>query len=334
MFTRRLATTFAAASVLAGAVIAHGAPANAAVTPVNPSPVAAVLGADNIPAALVVLVDISDSMSMSQNGLYPQVRTELPQFLAAMAKQDPQDQVAVIEFGNRNDTQVIKPMGPPTPSVPLPADATHDVGTDLGYAFQLALADLGKVSKNIQLGGVLVLSDGGLYAPDDATYDGKSGYNAPGWAALRRQVRGVGIPVTGYALPLTGNQVDIANLDQALKNCFGPQREMLSSDFSNLSNQFETQDVLKSRVAVAARPDSGQGVKVTWNGPMTSGGALKLDLPSGHADLSVILTAETRRVPLHVNDLSIQANGFPADVAATISASDITLRSGRPVPIP
>jgi hypothetical protein len=334
MFTRRLTTTFTAAAVLAGAMIAYGAPANADVPPASPSTVATLLGASNIPAALVVLVDISDSMSVSQHGLYPQVHTELPIFLRALAKQDPQDQTAVIEFGNRNDTQILKPMGPPTPSIPLPADATHDIGTDIGYAFQLALTALGKVPKNIQLGGILLLSDGGLFAPDDLQYDGGNGYNAPGWATLRKQVEGLGIPVIGYALPLTSNPTDIANLNQALLTTFGPQREMLSSNFSNLSSQFETQDVLKSRVAVAAGPDSGQGVKVTWNGPTTAGGKLLFNLPSGGADLSVSLISGTRRVPLRVNDLSIQANGFPADVTATISASDIALKSGQPVKLP
>lgn len=338
MFTRRLATTFTAAAVLAGAMIAYGTPANADVPPARASTVATLLGASNIPAALVVLVDISDSMSASQHGLYPQVHTELPKFLRALAKQDPQDQTAVIEFGNKNDTQIIKPMGPPTPSIPLPADATHDIGTDIGYAFQLALTALGKVPKNIQLGGVLLLSDGGLYAPDDRQYDGGMGYSAPGWATLRTQVAGLGIPVVGYALPLTSNPTDIANLNQALLTTFGPQREMLSSNFSNLSSQFETQDVLKSRVAVAAGPDSGQGVKVTWSGPTTAGGRLLLDLPSGGANLSVSLTCSTRRVPLRVDDLSIQTSGFPADVTPTISGSDIALKcgqqSGQPVNLP
>jgi hypothetical protein len=319
---------------MAGSAIAYEAPANADVPPASPSTVATRLGAGNIPAAFVVLVDVSDSMSMSQGGLYHQVYIELPKFLTALAKQDPQDQVAVIVFGNRNDTHTIKPMGPPTPDIPLPPDATHDIGTDLGYAFQLALGDLGKVPKNIQLGGVLVLSDGGLFAPDDPTYDGHLGYSAPGWAALRTQLKGVGIPVTGYALPLTRNRADVANLDKALTSCFGPHQETLSSDFSNLSSQFETQDVLKSRVAVAAGPDSGQGLKVTWHGPTTDSGALRLDLPSGSADLSVSLATRTRRVPLRVSDLSIKTDGFPADVTATISASDIALQPGRPVSLP
>jgi hypothetical protein len=335
MFARRLALTFAATAVVAGSVIVCGTAANADVPSASPSTVAALLGASKVPAALVVLVDISDSMSASEGGLYPEVQTELPAFLGALAKQDPQDQVAVVVFGNRNDTRTIYPMGPPTASIPLPGNA-NSLGTDIGYAFQLALANLAQAPKNIQVGGVLLLSDGGMWAPNDPTYDGGRGYRAPGWATLRKQVQGFSIPVTGYGLPLTKNTGDIDALQQALTACFGSQQQMLSPNFSDLTGQLDgTQEkILDTRVAAAAGPDSGQGVKVSWKGPAASGGALQLNLPSGQANVSVTLTAGTQRIPLHVNDLSVRATGLPANVTTRISSSDIALAPGHSVTLP
>lgn len=325
-----------AAVALACSSIGYAVPASADVPPAGPATVAAALGANKIPAAIVVLVDISDSMSASENGLYPEVHTELPQFLAALARQDPQDQVAVIVFGNRNDTRIIYPMGPPTPNIPLPGDA-DSLGTDIGYAFQLALQQLSVAHKNIQLGDVLLLSDGGMWAPNDPTYDGGRGYHAPGWATLRSHVQGLGIPVTGYGLPLTRNATDIDALGQALTVCFGEHQQMLSANFSDLTAQLNgTQDKIQSsRIAVGAAPDSGRGVQVTWQGPASSIGAGRLNLPSGQADLSVRLTATTRRIPLHVRNLSVQVTGLPAgDITARISTADIALAPGRSVTLP
>jgi hypothetical protein len=308
--------------------------ADAGVPSAGPATVAARLGADKVPAELVILVDISQSMSGSHGGLYPQVRTQLPQFLTAVARQDPQDRVAVVVFGNRNDTHTIY-TGPPTPDIPLPGDATS-IGTDLGYAFQLALGDLAQAPASIQLGDVMLLSDGGLWAPSDPVYDGGRGYSAPGWATLRRQVQGLGVPVTGYGLPLTSNTAVIDAQDRALTACFGSQQLVLSSNFGDLSAQLTgtQQKILASRVALAARPDSGRGVRVTWAAPPGTNGPVRLDLPSGHANLSVRLTSGTRRIPLDARNLSVHATGFPVSVTATIPPGDIALMPGQSVTLP
>ena len=333
MFGRRLAWILPVALAV-GWAIAGPTAAYADIPPAGPATVATLLGADKIPAELVVLVDISDSMSGRNGGLYPQLRTQLPEFLAAVAKQDPQDRVAVVVFGNRNDTHTIY-TGPPTPDIPLPGDA-NSRGTDIGYAYQLALSNLARAPGGVQLGDVLLLSDGGLWAPDDPTYDGGRGYQAPGWAALRSQVQGLGIPVTGYGLPLTRNTADIDALGKALTACFGSQQLMLSPNFTDLTGQLNgtQQKILDSRVAIAAGPDSGRGVQVTWAGPAVSGGTVRLDLPSGQANVSVRLTAGSRRIPLHVNDLSVQVTGVPANVTAGISSGDIALKPGQSVTLP
>src|SRR5262252_1491571 len=93
---RRLAGAVAATAAALAYTLATGMSASADVKPADPSTVAAALHADKVPAAIVVLVDISRSMSASRGGPYPQVRQELPRFLTTLANQDPQDRVAVI----------------------------------------------------------------------------------------------------------------------------------------------------------------------------------------------------------------------------------------------
>ena len=331
---RDMARCLAVLAVAAGALLASALPAAASGTPAPASAVAADLGADKIPAALVILVDTSDSMA-PPTGLYPSVYQQLPKFLAALARQDPQDEVAVVQFASKAATRTIYPMGPPTPNIPLLQNPGFTEGTDIGYAFQLALNDLVQ-DKNAQVGGVMLLSDGGMWEPSDPVYDGGKGYRAPGWAQLRRQVQGLGIPVTGYGLPLTTRQGDISALEAALSACFGSQQVMLTSDFNDLSSQFDTaqQKIMNSRVAVAAAGDSGHGVRVSWDGGAVSGGTFQLNPAAGHAQASVTFTATTDRIPLSVSRVSVTAAGFPEEISASTAPLNITLRPGQSVTVP
>lgn len=330
----RVPRCLALIAVLTGMLISGALPAAAAETPTPASVVATDLGANKIPAALVILVDTSSSMA-PPTGLYPQVYQQLRTFLAALAKQDPQDEVAVVQFASKAATHTIYAMGPPTPDIPLQQNPTFTVGTDIGYAFQLGLEDLSQ-DKNAQVGGVMLLSDGGMWEPSDLLYDGGKGYSAPGWAQLRHLVQGLGIPVTGYGLPLTTDQGDISALDTALNACFGSQQLTLTSGFDNLSDEFDTaqQKILNSRVAVAAAPDSGRGVRVTWGGAAAGNGTIQLNPASDHANLTVTLTATTGRIPLEVIGASIDITDFPEQVSGISLPSDIALRPGQSVTVP
>jgi hypothetical protein len=317
-------------SVFAAALLGSALSASAAVTPAPASAVAADLGAGKIPAALVILVDTSASMA-PPNGLYPQVYDQLPKFLAALAKQDPQDQVEVVQFSSKAATHVIYPMGPPTSSIPLLQNPTFTVGTDIGYAFEIALDDLPR-DRNAQVGGVILMSDGGMWEPTDTVYDGGRGYQAPGWAKLRARALGLGVPVTGYGLPMTSNQTDITDLGAALTAAFGSQQVMLAPDFGNLSSQLDAtqQKILDSRVAVAAAPDSGHGVRVSW-GSAGGSGTVHLNPAAGHAELPITLTATTSHVPLTVSGISTQVVNFPSQISGEMVPATTEVRPGHPV---
>src|SRR6516162_9312539 len=102
----RVPRCLAMLTVVGWALVSSALPAAAGVTPAPASVVAADLGADKIPAALVILVDTSASMAPPA-GLYPRVHEQLPKFLAALARQDPQDQVAVVQFASKAATRTI-----------------------------------------------------------------------------------------------------------------------------------------------------------------------------------------------------------------------------------
>jgi hypothetical protein len=332
---RRTVATVAGTAVLLGAFLAAaGATAPAAWATVEPATAAAVaagLGANNIPAALVILVDTSASMA-PPGGLYPDVYKQLPKFLTALHKQDPEDQVSVVEFSDKSDTQVIYNWGPPQDFSP-PPNPHFSVGTDIGYAFQLALSQFDSAPKNALIDDVLLLSDGGMWAPDDPTYDGGQGYSAPGWAKLRQRVQG--LPVTGYGLPLASNPSLTSDLGQALTEGFGSQQAMLSSNYSDLAGEMVAaqQKIMDSRVATAAAHDSGRGVQVRWSGAGVVNGMVQLNLAAGKADPSLTLTATTSRVPLEVQDLHVSVSGFPEPINGTVGG-DISLSAGQQVTVP
>src|SRR5690242_8761619 len=131
---KRSALAFAVAVLAAGPALAAAPPALAVASSgpgqapsADAGTVSAGLGVKGIPSELVILVDISQSMAASRHGLYPQVQQELPLFMSALAKQEPQDTVGVVVFGAPADTQTIY-LGPPNGNVPLPATA-NSIGT-------------------------------------------------------------------------------------------------------------------------------------------------------------------------------------------------------------
>jgi hypothetical protein len=316
---------------LAGAAIVMllGAPAALASTPTPPATVAARLGASHIPAEIVILVDISGSMT--SDGLYPQVQQVLPSFIANLRKQDPRDVVAVVTFGTKSDTQTVYLGLPTASSIPLPATARSS-STDFGYAFQKALNILSQATARIKVGGVLLMSDGELDAPGDQQY---ATYSAPGWNKLRAMANGLGISVTGYGLPLTSNQTYTQSVNMALSHVFA-QRQTLTADLGNIGAQLNlaAQQIMDSRVAAAAQLDSGRGVAVAWPGLPGQAGTPALDLGAGSADIKVRLTPMTSRIPLSVDGLTVTASGFPVPVTASLPSRTAHLVPGRPVTLP
>jgi hypothetical protein len=308
-----LASTLLAVGAALGAAPSGAAGATrttlAGPAPASPQTVLQELGVAAVPAELVFLVDTSDSMSPGQNNLYPTVRQKVLAFLGVLAKQDPQDLVGIILFGNPPDNQIFDP-GSPDPNFYLPTVPSYSVGTDFGYAFQQAVDMLSQAPQNIKVGGVLLLSDGEPYAPNDPTYGG-NGFTAPGWKALRIRVQNLPMTVTGYDVPLTKNTSYTANQHAALSQVFS-NVQTLPSGLTDLGGAFDQakQKILDDKVASAAAPDNGQGVRVAWSGLPGTGGK-PLDLSAGHANVTVTVTAATHRVPLYLSGLSVTSAGLP-----------------------
>jgi hypothetical protein len=272
----------------------------------------------NPPAELVFLVDTSDSMQTG--GLYTKVTQQLTDYFQTLAEQQPQDQVVVITIGQGSANELVYGPGAPPLAVGLPAIA-HGGTTDFGAAFAIALDQLSRPPAGIKVGGLVLLSDGGMSAPHDPTYDGGQGYNAPGWAKLRQRAQGLSIPVTGYAVPLTANQTFIADQDKALSEVFSTVRT-LPGGTTNLAGPLgvATQQVVYGEVASDTSLDSGQGIAVSWSGLPPGGESLNFRA-AGHLTVKFTLTSQTQRVPLYVSGLHLDAPGLPVKLSVTPPAT-------------
>jgi Mg-chelatase subunit ChlD len=314
----------------AGGGTAWAAPA-AATRAADPPPTPAAdiktaLGIGNVPAELVFLVDVSQSMG--QNGLYSDVQDQLPNFLDTLSQQEPQDYISVITFAGRGTAQVIY-TGSPTSDIGLPADA-NNVGTDFGQAFDLAISQLSPPHGGAKVGGVVMLSDGQLWAPSDDQY---KSFDAPGWEKLKTKADNLPIAITGYAVPLTTNKTYIANQVKALSAVF-TRHQTLPQGTTDLAGALSAagQGVLNSEVTQAVSGDSHRGIQVTWNGLPGAGGQ-PLDLTSpGHRDVTVTLTDTAGHVPLYVTGLHLTAPGLPFTVTGLPAAE--TIKPGHPVRVP
>jgi von Willebrand factor type A domain len=283
--------------------------------PTSASAVMQALGVDSNPAAeLVFMIDTSDSMQAE--GLYPKVVAQLTDYFQTLAEQEPQDQVVVITIGQGTANALVYGPGAPPPVISLPTVA-HGGTTDFGAAFALALNALSSPPAGIKVGGVVLLSDGGMSAPHDRLYDGGKGYGAPGWAQLRTRAKGLPIPVTGYAVPLTSNAGYIDDQDKALSEVFSPVRT-LPGGTSNLQGALAvaTQQVVYGEVVSRTSGDSGKGVAIGWSGLPAD-----LDLRSpGHVAVTITLTSRTRKVPLYVTGLHLDVPGQPITVDGSLPA--------------
>jgi len=293
--------------------------------PASSAAVQAGLGVKSVPAEIVFLVDLSDSMS--QNGLYDKVKAALPDYLGTLAKQDPQDNIDVITFGR--SAQLLY-TGPPTSDIGLPP-APNENRTDFGQAFSLAVDRLGRAPAGTKVGGVVLMSDGELYAIGDSQYET---YKSPGWATLRSTAADLPFKVTGYAVPLTTSQKYITNQQQALAVVF-PNPQTLPQSATDLPGALNAAGdaVVNGAVKNAAASDSDRGVRVTWSG-LPGPGTQPLDLRTpGHLDVRVTVTAMTQRVPLYLTGLRLGSPGLPLTVSGTLPA-DQDLRAGTSVTFP
>ena len=299
--------------------------------PAPPNVVAAGLGVELVRAEIVILVDTSYSMSTGQNGLYPAVRTELPKILDSLSRQAPQDTVAIIEFSK---TTKLVYTGPPDvkAAAKIPADATG-VEANIGAAFQQAFSTLAAAPAGVKVGGVLLLSDGEIYAPGDPAF---GSYGAPGWALLRTRINSLPIRVTGFGLRLSADKVLVNNLSVALGKAFGTN-VIIAGNGTDLASGLPAlgQGLLDSAIAIVAAQENGKGVRVTWSGLPGTDGRRPLNLTSaGHMDVAVTLTAMTRHVPLYLTGLSVKSPGLSDAVSGTLPALDEMLAPGQSVTLP
>jgi Mg-chelatase subunit ChlD len=334
-----LLATLAAAAMTTSATANARASADAAARPAVPpfatdTEVEAALGLKAVvPTLFVFLVDLSDSMQ--SDGMYDEVKSVLPGYLAAL---DRNDLVAVLPIEQPHPVvSPIYPLGPPPANVGLlglPKYA-HGGTTDYGQAFSEALDQFNTpLPKGIKAGAVVLLSDGRPDEADDPAYRGPASdpYQTAAWADLRVRAAHLSIPVTAFAVSLTNKKQVISDQKTALSQVFSPVEPLPGADDLGYALQQAEAHVVDGEVAFDVAADSDQGVQVAWSGLPSGGSPLNLK-SAGNLDVTVTVTSLTRKVPLYLQGLQMTSPGLPFKLTGTLP-SDVTLDPGKPVSIP
>lgn len=331
MLTIRATARSAALLVLAVLLpLCGAATAAAADTPVTRDDVYRALKVDEVPAAYVVLVDVSSSMQdKGPDGvpLYTTVKRRLADFLGSLT---PADQVAVVTFGRA--TSVVHPMSAADRTGglfdgELPRSA-EETASDHGAALNAAADQLERSTAPV--GAVLLLTDGAVNAPGSPY--GRLG--SPAWQQLKKRYAALGADhkIMGYGLPLAEG----TRVSDVLGGAFGAPRILpvapaaLGSQLSAAKDQVRTQKALS--VLRAERDDtvavsvSGEGV--SQGGPGHAG--VRTGSGTGGRSRTVEVTLESRaaHVPLTVRLTGDGGSGGPR-LAQAGPAGPVTLLPGE-----
>lgn len=316
---RTLLVTLSALLALAGT-----APATAADAP-SRDDIYRSLKVDDVPAAYVVLVDVSSSMQdKGPDGtpLYTTVKRRLAGFLRSLT---PADQVAVVTFGRA--TSVVHPMSRADRTADLidrelPGKA-QESASDHGAALDAAADQLDR--SKAPVGAVLMLTDGAVNAPGSPY----AKLGSPAWKRLQDRYDALDADgaITGYGLPLAEG----TGLSEVLGGAFGTPR-ILPVDPAALGSQLSTaKDQVRSRKAVSLlRADRGATVAVTVAGDGVRAGASgRVAVSAGDTTgertrtLKVTLRSTARHVPLTVR---LADTG---DAEVTTPGGPVTLEPGE-----
>ncbi|GAA0930216.1 vWA domain-containing protein [Streptomyces thermoalcalitolerans] len=305
------------------------APAMAADPPVPREDIYRSLKVDDVPAAYVVLVDVSSSMQdKGPDGvpLYTTVKRRLAGFIGSLT---PADQVAVVTFGRA--TGVVHPMSPADRTdglfdKELPKVA-QESASDHGAALDAAADQLDR--SEAPVGAVLMLTDGAVNAPGSPY----ARLGNPAWRQLRERYTELGTnrKIMGYGLPLTEG----TGVSEVLGSAFGAPR-ILPVDPAALGSQLSTakDQVRAQKAASLLRADRGATVTVSVAGEdvrRADGGQVTVRTGDRTGErtrtLDVTLVSKARYVPLDVRLTGTGGTGG-ARVTSTSPAGPVTLEPG------
>ncbi|MFJ8350116.1 vWA domain-containing protein [Streptomyces sp. NPDC094153] len=324
-----LALAFAFLLALCGA-----APAAAADPPVPRDDIYRSLKVDDVPAAYVVLVDVSSSMQdRGPDGvpLYTTVKRRLADFLGSLT---PADQVAVITFGRA--TGVVHPMSPANRTdnlftKELPQSAKESA-SDHGAALDAAADQFDRSTAPV--GAVLMLTDGAVNAPGSPYAE----LGSTAWQRLKSRYAALGEDrkIMGYGLPLAEG----TGVSEVLGSAFGAPR-ILPVDPTALGSQLSAaKDQVRTQKAVSRlRADQGGTVTVSVAGDGVSGAGAHVAVATGDRagartrTLRVTLQSKATHVPLTVRLTAGGESGGPR-LTPDGPATPVTLRPGEKKTVP
>ncbi len=254
------------------------------------------LAVNDVPADYVVLVDTS--RSMSDSGLYPQVRDSLRDFLGALS---PNDFLSLRTFDSVARVEWSAPVGDSPDAVldSLP-DTAQGTATDIGAGIESGLRDLERPDAN-PVGAIVLITDGLHQPPASTNFPDSSG---PAWDALRQRadVLTSDHTIRSYAYPLT-ETAQAGLLDSVFTGT-----EVLSQPPSQLPEFFDRlkSEVRADKARLILAGDLPGVVRVVWPEDELA----SLDLSEGSGEIEIRLRSKSEHIPLVVSDLELRSSGL------------------------
>jgi hypothetical protein len=273
---------------LVAALAMPAAPAQAAAADPTREEIFSQLKVDQIPADYVFLIDTSGSMS--DDGLYGEVRSTLRSFLTGLSSSD---YVAIYTFDNAPRERYLGKAGNVDAMLAgLPKNPTPGGMTDIGAAIERAMVELER-EKASAIASVVLITDGEHDAPNASPYRATS---SDAWKKLTQRAESLGgRALTGYALPLRG--VTGADLLKAVIPKTVTLDPKTIGELPQYLDRAKVQTRIdKAKAALAA--DTGKGLRADWEVPSN------VDIGASNATVKLTLTAETTMAPISVSNLS------------------------------
>lgn len=273
------------------------------------------LGVAPQPSDYVVIVDTSGSMANA--GRYAKVRTALSQLSSVLL---PKDYVALLTF---DQTAVVRYQGlvgkdPDKIVASLPA-VPQGQGTDIGAGIAAGLDQLERKGA-LEVGAIVLITDGGLAAPRQSPYR-EAGSEA--WQLLRQRAAQLaeGHRIAPYAVAL-----DDSSDAKLLKDVFTGVIDVASNQVEKRLARIDS-DLVNVQAAKVLEKDLAAEITTSWSAPMT-----ELPRGGGTRTIEVTIASPMKHVPIVLTDLGVSAD--PLGAAATGFPDTIELKPGDSVTLP
>ncbi|MFN8103928.1 MAG: VWA domain-containing protein [Acidimicrobiia bacterium] len=300
-----LAVGLGIAGALGGATMARGQAA-----PASREEVLRALGADQVAADYVVILDTS--ASMQDGNKYDLTLGVLRPFLLSLA---PSDYLSLVSFDTAPGTRYSGDVGQPGDRAlgQLPPTPTGQ-HTDIGAALETGLTELERLDAS-RVSSILLLTDGKQDPPPGSPYP--ASLDGPAWEQLQARAQALqGRQLTAFGIGVGQGDTDAA----VLKRLF-PQAQILGLPPDQIGpylDRLKDETRIKKAASVLTA-DLSAPVEIVWPTEQLA----HLDLSTESTSLPVTVVSKTQHLPLELGsaiirsseDQPITVEGLPETIA-------------------